>query len=99
MKRNNELFNEIFKKIKYAGSFYKGTKVSKPDEYDLDLIVQLPLNYMSLQVCYYISMNLIIYSFNVNDCSNQFETDHEHYGYVKIKVEEKDKLFEWGKHR
>ncbi|KAJ8668535.1 hypothetical protein QAD02_010198 [Eretmocerus hayati] len=44
------LFNEIYRNISYAGSFYKGTKVGNPNEYDLDLTMQLPLNYKTLQV-------------------------------------------------
>ena len=50
MKLEDPLFKDIYSSIKYAGSYYKGTKVGKPDEYDLDLVLRLPLNYKTLQV-------------------------------------------------
>lgn len=50
MKKADPLFQDTFQQIKYAGSYYKGTKVGKPDEYDLDLVMKLPLNYKTLLV-------------------------------------------------
>ena len=49
--KEDTVFKNIYSNILYAGSFYKGTKVGKPDEYDLDLVMKLPLNYKKLKVC------------------------------------------------
>ena len=49
--KKDPLFKDIYRNINYAGSFFKGTKVGKPDEFDLDLVIRLPLNYTMLQVC------------------------------------------------
>ncbi|XP_025163166.1 cyclic GMP-AMP synthase-like [Harpegnathos saltator] len=43
MKEQNSLFNKTFQKIAWTGSFYKKTKVGLPDEFDLNLIIQLPI--------------------------------------------------------
>ncbi|XP_011140285.1 cyclic GMP-AMP synthase isoform X2 [Harpegnathos saltator] len=43
MKEQNPLFNMTYKRIAYTGSFYKKTKIGFPDEFDLNLIIQLPI--------------------------------------------------------
>ncbi|KAL7291493.1 hypothetical protein TKK_0014753 [Trichogramma kaykai] len=48
--KEDTLFKDIYRNIKYEGSYFKGTKVVKPDEYDLNLSMKLPLNYNELQV-------------------------------------------------
>lgn len=45
MKNKDELFKIIYRRIMYAGSFWKDTKVGKPEEFDLDIILHLPLSY------------------------------------------------------
>lgn len=42
MKEKDELFKTMFERIFYGGSFYDGLKVAKPEEYDLDLVLNLP---------------------------------------------------------
>ncbi|XP_044737675.1 cyclic GMP-AMP synthase-like [Chrysoperla carnea] len=44
------LFDSMFQSILYAGSYYEGLKIGKPDEYDLDLIFKLPINYDALEI-------------------------------------------------
>lgn len=50
MKEKDDLFKMIFNKILYTGSFYKGTKVGKPEEFDLDLILKLPVRYDDIKI-------------------------------------------------
>lgn len=42
MKKCDPLFAKVYNSIMYGGSYYKGTKVEKPDEYDLNMIIHLP---------------------------------------------------------
>lgn len=42
MKKQNSLFNAIYEKTFYGGSYYDDLKVGKPDEFDLDLLLVLP---------------------------------------------------------
>ncbi|XP_076276659.1 cGAS-like receptor 1 isoform X2 [Lasioglossum baleicum] len=41
MKRQDPLFERLYNKIVFCGSFYKGTKISKPNEFDLNIILNL----------------------------------------------------------
>ncbi|XP_033222613.1 uncharacterized protein LOC117176471 [Belonocnema kinseyi] len=41
MKEEDETFKRLYNSIQYGGSFYKGTKISNAEEYDLDLIIKL----------------------------------------------------------
>ncbi|XP_044730046.1 cyclic GMP-AMP synthase-like [Chrysoperla carnea] len=50
MKAVDKLFDSTFQSILYAGSYFEGLKVGKPDEYDLDLIFKLPINYDELEI-------------------------------------------------
>ncbi|KAL1517801.1 hypothetical protein ABEB36_001524 [Hypothenemus hampei] len=42
MREMDDLFNCMYKEIFYGGSYYDKLKVGKPNEYDLDLVQQLP---------------------------------------------------------
>lgn len=42
MKQQSQLFDLMYNRIFYGGSFYDGLKVGKPEEYDLDLLLSLP---------------------------------------------------------
>ncbi|KAI4471731.1 cell fate determining protein mab21-related [Holotrichia oblita] len=42
MKNRNALFKDLYKHIYYGGSYYDGLKISKPEEYDCDLLLELP---------------------------------------------------------
>lgn len=45
MKETDSLFRKMYKKIIYCGSFYKGTKIGEPNEFDLNVILKIPINY------------------------------------------------------
>ncbi|CAK9803596.1 Cyclic GMP-AMP synthase-like receptor [Anthophora plagiata] len=45
MKMKDSLFKKTYSKIIFCGSFYKGTKVEKPNEFDLNIILNLPMKY------------------------------------------------------
>ncbi|XP_015121702.1 uncharacterized protein LOC107044363 isoform X2 [Diachasma alloeum] len=49
MKNEDPLFKDVFQEIMFAGSFYKGTRVGKPEEFDLDLILKLPVDYSKIK--------------------------------------------------
>ena len=69
--RQDELFNVLYRRIMYGGSFYKGTKYGKPEEFDLDFIIKLPINYSKITVdnnkCSCSSINLWPL-FNIETC-------------------------------
>lgn len=39
LKKNDELFNALFREIYYSGSYYDGLKIREPDEFDLNFIL------------------------------------------------------------
>jgi hypothetical protein len=39
MKKNDELFNSLFREIYYSGSYYDGLKIKEPDEFDLNIVL------------------------------------------------------------
>ncbi|XP_017763734.1 PREDICTED: uncharacterized protein LOC108553378 [Eufriesea mexicana] len=50
MKLNDSLFEKMYEKNIYCGSFYKLTKIEKPNEFDLNIILKLPVNYNYIQI-------------------------------------------------
>ncbi|XP_068630635.1 cyclic GMP-AMP synthase-like receptor [Battus philenor] len=38
-------FNKYARQVMYGGSVYDGTKVSQMDEFDMDIVINLPINY------------------------------------------------------
>lgn len=59
MKSKDSLFKEAYQEIIFLGSFYKGTKIEKPNEFDLNIILKLPLNNKEI--------NVRIFLFNYNN--------------------------------
>ncbi|KAJ8936749.1 hypothetical protein NQ318_016120 [Aromia moschata] len=43
MKEKDVLFKNMYERKFYGGSYYDGIKVGKPEEYDLDYVLNLPL--------------------------------------------------------
>lgn len=43
MRNQSPLFNKASTRFVYTGSYYKKTKVGLPDEFDLNLIIRLPI--------------------------------------------------------
>ncbi|XP_008204741.1 cyclic GMP-AMP synthase isoform X3 [Nasonia vitripennis] len=62
--KQDDLFNLMFRKIMYGGSYYKDTKYGTPEEFDLNFIIDLPIDYGDIKI----------------------DTNHENYGFVKIKL-------------
>lgn len=42
MKEKDILFKNMFERLFYGGSYYDGIKVGKPEEFDLDCVLNLP---------------------------------------------------------
>jgi cyclic GMP-AMP synthase len=45
MKQEDVLFSRIYRRICGAGSYYDGLKVGKPEEFDMDIVLRLPIKY------------------------------------------------------
>ena len=47
MAKESKLFRSCFQNIYYSGSYYDGLRITQPTEYDLNIILRLPFNYLS----------------------------------------------------
>lgn len=56
MKNQSALFNKTYQKISYTGSYFKKTRVGAPEEFDLNLIINLPLKDKDFEVTDFISL-------------------------------------------
>ncbi|EZA48044.1 hypothetical protein X777_14420 [Ooceraea biroi] len=43
MQQQSKLFNKTYRRIVWAGSYYKKTRVGDPEEYDINLVIDLPI--------------------------------------------------------
>lgn len=59
MKEEDVLFKAMYRKISGAGSYYDGLKVGKPGEFDVDIVIRLPVNYKEITVSYVILLCMI----------------------------------------
>lgn len=50
MKSIDPLFNNLYQREHFAGSYPDGLKIGKPSEYDMNLIIKLPVPAKQLQV-------------------------------------------------
>lgn len=50
MKDEDVLFKRIYSRICGAGSYYDGLKVGKPEEFDMDIVIRLPIYYEEVVV-------------------------------------------------
>ncbi|XP_012268501.2 cyclic GMP-AMP synthase-like receptor [Athalia rosae] len=48
LKQQDNLFNSVYRRVEYTGSFYEGLKVGSPEEFDLNVIIHMPINYEQL---------------------------------------------------
>ena len=39
MKESDELFKTLYQQVYFSGSYYDGLKIGKPDEFDLNLVI------------------------------------------------------------
>ncbi|KAK3921360.1 Cyclic GMP-AMP synthase, partial [Frankliniella fusca] len=49
MKNKDALFNKLYVKEHFAGSYPDGLKIGKPEEYDMNLIIKLPVDHSKLK--------------------------------------------------
>lgn len=47
MKREDKLFDSLYHSIYYTGSFYQGLRISKPDEFDLNVVLNVQPEHFS----------------------------------------------------
>lgn len=59
MKEEDVLFKAMYRRISGAGSYYDGLKVGKPDEFDVDVVIRLPISYKEITVSYVILLCMI----------------------------------------
>ncbi|XP_059488571.1 cyclic GMP-AMP synthase-like receptor isoform X2 [Neocloeon triangulifer] len=50
LKAESKLFAMIYKEIQWTGSFYEGLKISKPDEFDLNIVFKFPFDEKKLKL-------------------------------------------------
>ncbi|KDR17224.1 cyclic GMP-AMP synthase-like isoform X4 [Zootermopsis nevadensis] len=50
MKSIDETFRELYKQPHYVGSFYENLRVGRPDEYDINLELQLPMDESEVKI-------------------------------------------------
>ncbi|CAG2061623.1 unnamed protein product, partial [Timema podura] len=50
MKQNDVLFDATFQRLCGAGSYFDGLKVGKATEFDMDVVVKLPIDYKQIEV-------------------------------------------------
>lgn len=50
MKQQDSLFKETYRETVWTGSFYKKTKIELSDEFDLNLIIKLPIKVENIKV-------------------------------------------------
>lgn len=50
MQQESPLFKKMYRRILWAGSYYKKTRVGEPEEYDINLVMQLPFHERDITV-------------------------------------------------
>lgn len=50
MRKCDDLFSSMKPVLKYLGSYYDGLRVGKPNEYDINLKMKLPVNYKKIKL-------------------------------------------------
>ncbi|KAJ8665162.1 hypothetical protein QAD02_006824, partial [Eretmocerus hayati] len=74
MKKADDLFAHMYKEIVFGGSYYKGTKFGKPDEYDLLMVVKLPIDYSKIIIdTDHENYAYVKFKVDKNDISNQLD--------------------------
>ena len=65
MKQEDVLFDTIYSRICGAGSYYDGLKVGKPDEFDINIVIRLPINYEEVVVSHLAVSHPIFQAFDI----------------------------------
>lgn len=50
LKSTDEVFEKLYSKLEYVGSYFDGLRVAKATEFDLNLIMKLPYNYNQILI-------------------------------------------------
>ncbi|KAI4497926.1 hypothetical protein M0802_007042 [Mischocyttarus mexicanus] len=50
MKSQDYFFNKVYQTILFGGSYYKKTRICAPTEFDIDIIIKLPINYEHIKI-------------------------------------------------
>lgn len=61
MQQQSPLFTKMYKRILWAGSYYKKTRVGDPEEYDLNLVMKLPFKERDITVILFSNLKKIKY--------------------------------------
>lgn len=48
MRENDDLFDSMKAKLEYIGSYYDGLRIGKPTEYDINVVLKLPVDYKKI---------------------------------------------------
>ena len=65
MKQEDVLFNKLYSRYCGAGSYYDGLKVGKPDEFDINIVIRLPINYEEVVVRHLAVSHPIFQAFDI----------------------------------
>ena len=52
MKEVDPIFEMLYQKVTYTGSFYEGTRVGEPNEYDINFVLREPFKIDVYEVSY-----------------------------------------------
>ncbi|XP_076258008.1 cyclic GMP-AMP synthase-like receptor [Rhynchophorus ferrugineus] len=74
MKSLDPLFKKLYERNYFGGSYYNGSKVGKPDEFDIDLVLVLP---KQCNTCGRKSCGCV-----------EITSDESHMGWLKFKIKE-----------
>lgn len=50
MKKHSDLFRNMKPKLEYMGSYFEGLRVGQPTEYDINVILKLPIDYTKIKL-------------------------------------------------
>lgn len=64
MQQQSPLFEIMYERILWAGSYYKKTRVGDPEEYDLNLVMKLPFKEEDITVIFFSNLKKIKYYIN-----------------------------------
>jgi len=71
LKEQSGLFKMLFKEIAWTGSYYEGLKISNPDEFDLNIVLRMPVKDNQINVsifCLHFFSNLKTAVIFLNNC-------------------------------
>jgi len=70
LKEKSYLFGLLFQEIAWTGSFYEGLKISDPDEFDLNIVLKMPVkaNYIEASTFLINFLNLLFKKFHLLSC-------------------------------